>query len=318
MTHPLTKLLLTAAVTSLMACGGSGGGSTTTDPDTDGGTGSGTDGSGTDGGGVTQPPSVVTGSNGLNFGANGQSLTEAEGVAVTTRSAGFESGSGASIGDAVITLDAGFLEAAPADRSGSLQIGTETVSITNGSGVLSTGEAVIVTFEEDRAGTYAGALEVSIAGATGTAVNGENAFVFGFETDPDVIADRTSGSFEYTGGFQAFGSLDDADDTSTEYEGEMTVVVSFEGNGTADVTLDGQLNGTTSADLGGTLDISENGFSGALSCTAGCTGDGSSIDAGFFGPDADEVAGVVGVDFTAGGASFDGVGSFVLTDPVAR
>lgn len=319
MTHPLTKLLLTAAVMGLMACGGGGGGSMTNDPDTDGGTGGGTDGSGTDGGGgVTQPPAATTGTNGLDFGAAGQSLTDAEAIAITTRSAAFPSGSGATTDDAVITLDAGFLAAAPADRTGTVEIGGEMVSITNGEGTLSSGEAVIVTFEADRAGTYAGAVEVSIAGATGSAINGENAFVFGFETDPDTIADRTSGSLEYVGGFQAFGSLDDADNTSTEYEGEMTVVVDFTGSGSADVTLDGQLNGTTDADLGGTLDISGNGFSGALSCTSGCTGTGSSVSAGFFGPDADEVAGVLGADFTAGGATFDGVGSFILTDPTAR
>lgn len=322
MSQPITKLLLSVAVMGLMACGGGGGGSMTTDPDTDGGTGGGTDGSGTDGGdggdGITQPPSVVTGTNGLDFGEAGQSLTDAEAVEITTRSAAFEVGSGATTGDAEITLGAGFLAAAPADRTGTVQIGNETVSIANGAGALSSGEAVIVTFEPDRAGTYAGAVEVSIAGATGSAINGENAFVFGFETDPDVIADRTSGLFEYVGGFQAFGSLDDADDTSTEYEGEMTVVVDFAGSGSADVTLDGQLDGTTDADLGGTLAISENGFSGALSCTSGCTGTGSSVNAGFFGPDADEVAGVLGADFTAGGATFDGVGSFILTDPTAR
>jgi hypothetical protein len=64
--------------------------------------------------------------------------------------------------------------------------------------------------------------------------------------------------------------------------------------------------------------ISGNGFSGDLTCTSGCSGNASSLSAGFFGPDADEVAGVLGLGFTVDGDDFDGAGSFVLTDPVAR
>lgn len=308
-----------------MACGGSGGESPTTEPgtNTDGGTGQGadgggTDGGGSDGGGATQPPRVVTGTNGLDFGEVDQMLTETETFAITTRSAAFESGESADVGSAVVTLDAGFLTAAPAERSGTIQIGDETVTITNGSGTLSTGEPVVVTFEQDRAGTYAGALEVSIAGASASDVTGENVFVFGFETDPDLIEARTSGSLEYTGGFQAFGSLNDAADTSTEYEGEITILVDFTGAGTADVVLDGVLDGATQADLDGSFNLSEGGFSGDLNCTAGCIDGQSGIAAGFYGPDADEVAGVIGIGISASGDNFDGVGSFILSDPTAR
>lgn len=313
MTRPITKLLLSVAVLGLMACGGGGGGGISVvpvpeQPDDD----SGTDGD------PTTPPIIVTGTNGLNFGQSGQSLSDAETIAVTTRSAEFINGSDASLTTAIVTLDAGFLSASSTDRSGTVQIGGETVTITNGSGTLSTGETVIATFEPDRAGTYSGVLDVSIIGTSSGAIDGENAFVFGFETDPDVIAGRPVGSLEYTGGFQAFGSLNGDDDTSTEYEGDITILVDFADGGGADVALNGQLNGTTEADLGGTFSLSDNGFSGDLACTSGCSDDASSISAGFYGPDADEVSGVLGLGFTAGGDEFDGVGSFVLTDPVAR
>ena len=318
MTQPMTKLMMSVAILGLMGCGG-GGSFTTTFPDpVTPGTGGDTGGDGPDDGGVTPPSGQPTGTNGLDFGEDGQALSDVEAATITTRSAGFVTGAGPDLDEATITLDAGFLSAAPADRSGTLQIGNETVAITNGAGTLATGEAVIVTFEPDRSGTYAGALEVSIAGATGSTNTGENAFVFGFETDPDTIEQQPAGSFEYVGGFQAFGSLNDADDTSTEYEGEITITVDFIETGTADVALDGQLNGTTSADLGGSFNLSGNGFSGTLDCTAGCTSNDSSLSAGFFGPEANEVAGVIGVDITAGDDDFTGVGTFILTDPVAR
>ena len=332
MTQSFIQLLLSAAVMSLMACGGGGGGSPTTDPvapapggNTGGGdnTGGDTGGGGTTGGdtdGVdvnVDVPDVASGANGLAFGATGQTLSDAEGVGVVTRSVSFESGSNARLDTAIVQLNSGFVNATAAARSGTVQIAGETVAITNGTGTLSSGETLAITFEPDRSGTYAGALEISIAGASGTAINGENAFVFGFETDPDSISNRTSGQLEYTGGFQAFGSLNNADNTGTEYEGEMTILVDFAGAGTADVTMDGQLNGTTAADLTGTVDIVGNGFAGGLTCAAGCTNNGSAISGGFFGPDADEVAGVVGVDIQVGGDEFDGVGSFVLTDRAA-
>jgi hypothetical protein len=314
MTRAISKLLLSVAVFGLMACGGSGGGNPlTSNPEP-------VENEGEDdaGGDDTTPPVGVTGTNGLDFGADGQSLTDVETIAVTSRYVEFINGSDASLTNAIVTLDAGFLNASATDRSGTVEVAGETVAITNGSSTLSTGETVIATFEPDRAGTYSGVLDVSIVGTSNGAIAGEGAFVLGFETAPDVIADQPVGNLEYTGGFQAFGSLNGDDDTSTEYEGDMTVLVDFANAGTADVTLNGQLNGTTEADLGGTLAISGNGFSGDLTCTAGCTDDGSSINAGFYGPDADEVSGVLGLGFTAGGDEFDGAGSFVLTDRVAR
>jgi len=306
MTRPLTHLLLSVAVLGLMACGGGGGGSMTTDPEMN-------DDDMADEGG-SPPPVIATGTNGLVFGEAGQSLADAEAVEVAARSVGFVNGSDAEVTTALVTLDAGFLDAVTTGRSGTVQIRDETVTITNGVGTLSTGETVIATFEPDRAGTYAGALDVSVVGTS----SGENAFVFGFETDPDIIADRQTGTLEYVGGFQAFGFLNGVDNRSVEYEGDITIAVDFSGVGSADVTLNGQLDGRTEADLSGALAIAGNGFSGDLACTSGCTGGVSSIDAGFFGPDADEVAGVLGLGFTADGDEFDGAGSFVLTDPVAR
>lgn len=316
----LTNLFLTGALVGLTACGGGGGGSTTTPPTqpaptdpTDGGPTPGGDTDGVDT--SVDLPDIAPGTNGLSFGASGQSLSDVETEAVVSRAAAIASGGDITIDTAIARLDAGFVDATAATRSGTLEINGETVAITNGAGTLSTGEPVTVTFEPNRAGTYAGVVEVTIAGLGADVLRGETVFAFGFETDPDTIAARTSGTLTYRGDFQAFGSLNGADDTASEYEGEITLLADFTGSGSVDVDLDGRLNGATDAALTGTIAIEGNGFAGTLSCGVGCTNNGSAISAGFFGPDADEVAGVVGVDINAGDDTFAGVGSFVLTDP---
>ncbi|MDX8353490.1 transferrin-binding protein-like solute binding protein [Cognatiyoonia sp. IB215182] len=289
-TFLLRSAFVLTGLLALAACGG-GGGSSSDDG----------------GGGGTTP-----GTNGLDFGANGQDLSDAEGTAVTMRSASFQAGSGPSIEDATITLDAGFFNGGTANIDGRIEIFGQSVDITNGAGTLPTGENVVVIFEPGRAGTYAAALEVQVSAGTGT-INGEQAYVFGFETNPSQIAARTSGRATYSGDFQAFGSIDGSSNTQTEYEGQITIVVDFTGSGNADVDLDGTLNGATNVDLSAdNLPISGNGFTGSLACAAGCSGGGSSIDATFYGPDAVEVGGVLDIDVSVSGDDFDGVGTFVI------
>lgn len=286
-TSLVKSVIVMAAMLALGACGGGGGSSS----DSSGGS---------------------TGTNGLSFGANGQELSDAEGRAVTMRSASFEAGDSPSIGDATITLDAGFFNGGRANIDGRIQVFGQNVDITDGAGTLQDGEDVRVIFEPGRTGTYAAALEVKVSAGRGT-INGEQAYVFGFETNPSQIAARTSGMVTYSGDFRAFGFLNGSSNTQTDYEGEIRIDVDFSGSGNADVTLAGLLDATADVDLSANnLPISGNGFAGSLTCDAGCSGSGSSIDATFYGPNAVEVGGVLDIDVNVGGDSFDGVGTFVI------
>ena len=289
--HP-DKVVASAAIFLLAACGGGGEGQVV--------------------------PPVVNEENGLSYGAEGQSLQDAEETEVSMDAASFQAGGSATIARSTILLDANFFAGETSDLDGTINIFGQEVTITNGAGTLPTGENVVLTFESVRAGTYAAALEATISSIG--KINGEAAYVFGFETNPDVIAARVTGGLIYAGDFQAFGSVNGVANTQTEYEGGITVTVDFSGSGNADVVLEGTLNGSASADLTGNgIEISGNSFTGNLACTAGCSGSGSStIDATFYGPDADELGGVIGVGIAVGGETFDGVGTFVLTNPTAN
>ncbi|PJI91397.1 hypothetical protein BC777_0224 [Yoonia maricola] len=290
MTMRLATTLPLLMVMTLTACGGGGG---------DGG-------SNTDSGGGGGTP----GPNGLPFGAEGQSLDDAEGVAATSLAATVEQGNAPDIENVTITVNRDFFDGGLNDLDGTIEIFGETVIISNGSGNLN-GDEVLLTFEPNRVGTYTAVFDIDVVDSSGT--TGAGAYVFGFETDPTVIAARTTGSLIYNGDFQATGSLDGGP-VDTEYEGDITITVDFVGD-SAGVDIDGTLNGSTTVNLDAdSIALSGNGFSGGLECTSGCNGVGSSsIDATFFGPDADEVGGVLGVDVSVGGNSFEGAGSFIVT-----
>lgn len=291
------KPLSFVAIVALTACGGGGGGG-----DTGGGGGGG-------GGSVDPTP----GSNGLPFGAEGQTLPDdAVDEVITMRSASFQARSAPTIETATITVDAGFFQGDTPNLDGTITIfGGPEVTITDGQGVLASGETVTVTYEPNRTLTYAAAIEVSVGSMDG--INGEAAYVFGFETDPATIEGRTGGTVTYRGDFQSFGSLGGAPNSDTEYAGGMTVGVDFTGTGNATVALDGQIGGTQNVDMGGTMGLDGNRFAGGLTCVTGCVNTGSEIDATFYGPNADELGGVLAIDITVTGVGdYDGVGTFIL------
>ncbi|WP_342070835.1 transferrin-binding protein-like solute binding protein [Yoonia algicola] len=298
------KPLSVAALVALTACGGGGGGGDT-------------------GGGGGDP---TPGSNGLPFGAVGQTLLiDAVDRPITMRSASFQAGSAPSIVPATITVDAGFFQGGTANLNGTITIFGETVTIENGQGTLDdSDEVVVVTFEPNRPSAenpaiYTAALEVNVSGQGFNDVNGEAAYVFGFETEPDTIAARTGGTLTYVGDFQSFGSLGGANNAQTEYAGGITVAVNFAGSGNAIVTLDGQIGGTGNVDMAGNIGLTGNGFAGELNCTTGCTGAASEVDATFYGPNANELGGVLAIDITATDfGTYDGVGTFILTNPTAN
>lgn len=283
----LSRTAAVVVLISLAACGGGGGG----------------DGP------------VTPGANGLDYGAVGQQLGDAEGVAITGRTSSFKAGAAASISTGTITLDAGFISAGLDStlQDGSVYVFGEMVTITNGRGDLETGEEVRITYDPNRSETYAGILDITIS--SNSDINGEAAYVFGFETDPANI-DARSGSLIYSGAFLAQGSIDNSLDTSTEFEGPITVTVDFEGVGSAGVLIEGRLNNASDADLTGNLALDGNGFSGDIFCASDCDNPGASeIDATFYGPDADELGGVIAVNITVDGAVYHGAGGFVIADP---
>ncbi len=191
---------------------------------------------------------------------------------------------------------------------GTIEIFGQNVTITDGSGNLTNGEQVVLTYEPNRSGQYVAAIEVSVGSTTG--INGEGAYLIGFETSPSIIDDR-SGSVTYNGGFQATGSLDGVN-TQTEYEGGISVEVNFSSND-ADFTLTGNFDGSSPVNLDGNgLPILGNGIAGGLNCTSGCSGTGSAVDATFYGPNAQELGGVLSIDISVGGDAYDGVGTFII------
>lgn len=290
---PMIRGVLPMSLILLAACGGSGG----------------------SGGGTTDPLAGPPGPNGLVYGGVGINLDDAEGTTMTLDTAGYTTAGGGatsvSTGQTVL-LDSGALSGA---LNGTIQVAGEQVTITNGSGTTTGGDTVAVIYEDSRSGTYSGALEILVVDSGGGVV-GENVFVFGFETDPTNIALRNAGSLTYTGGFQGNGQLDG---TATEYEGTITLTANFTGSGNVSGSLDGTLGGATDVDMSmPAAGISGNGFGGNLNCALGCTNGGAaggSIDGVFYGPDAEEVGGILTFDFSAGAEDYIGAGTFVLTNP---
>ncbi len=252
--------------------------------------------------------------NGLPFGASGQSLEDVAGVTMSLRAGGYTAGGSSSIVSAqTIRIDAGSLIAGAGATalSGEVEIGGETIIITDGAGVTSDGREVQLIYDPSASGTYAGALDIAIFEAS--EIVQESALVFGFETDPDVIAARTTGTLTYDGEFFASGDL--GGDLAI-FEGDMTLVADFSGAGTVSGEFAGELQGFDRI----TLDIDPsaitgNDFSGTTACRALCTG-GGEISGTFYGPDAEEVGGVLIFDLQAATDTYLGAGTFVLTDPI--
>lgn len=264
-------------------------------------------------GGAGGAGSVTPGTNGLDYGANGQNLSQAEGATITADGAQVRDGT-VTRGPGTITLDSGWFSGNLNETitlNGTVTIFGEPVSISGGAGTLpSTGQQVQVIFDGSRSGTYSATIQVVTYDAPDPgAIDGEVGYVIGFETNPSQV-NALSGSLKYTGEFVAGGVLDGT--TEAEYDGAITFTVDFSSDRVTG-SLDGEIDSSTPVDL--TLavgtSINGNGFSGALNCGAGCSSSSSQVDATFYGPNAAELGGVLALDFN----NFDGVGTFILTDP---
>ncbi|WP_341366005.1 transferrin-binding protein-like solute binding protein [Yoonia sp. BS5-3] len=249
---------------------------------------------------------ATPGTNGLDYGALGQELSDAEGAAVTMRSANFQTGDDTGATTATITLDEGFFNG---DLDGTIEIFGETVVITDGVGKLANGQDVRLTYDSSQSGTYAAALDATVSEMSD--INGGASYVLGFETNPDTVDART-GSVTYSGDFQVAGSLDGST-TLVAYEGDITVVVDFTADA-ADFELDGVLNSTTDVTMDASqLELFGNGISGDLECLEGCADSVSEVDATFYGPNADELGGILEINIEVDEDLYLGAGTFVIT-----
>ncbi|MFQ1702660.1 transferrin-binding protein-like solute binding protein [Loktanella agnita] len=245
--------------------------------------------------------------NGLPFASGGRSLADTEGTTMSLQGARLQQNGDGAIDSGTIRLDAGFFDAdIDAERNAMATIFGEEIVITNGVGQVTTGEEVLLIYNFNDSGLYAGAVQFTVSsnnGADGT-IDGEVAYVFGYETNPADLPSG-SGTTTYEGGFQAAGYVGE---TSPDYEGTLSVEVSF-ANDFARVELNGKLDGEDSLNLSGSnLALSGNGFSGGLNCSAGCLTSSSEIDASFYGPNAEEVGGVLLIETNR----YEGVGSFII------
>ena len=291
-----------------------------------GGGGSGADGGGS-GGVVTPPP--LPGTNGLDFGAVGQRISDAAGETVTVRGASFRDDTGAEAQNAQFVFGQDFFDGAQGDLDGSATLFGETVTLTNGEGQLANGQTVRIIFDDNQQATYAAAVQLVAYGSLDTpvplgALDGEAHHVFGFETNPDTIMARDSGSVTYLGNFVASGVVRNdggavVGNVGIEMDGSITVNVNFMNDGvTGSLTGSYETEGQP-VDVALTMDpttISGNGFSTTLSCTGPDCASSSSTDATFFGPLADEVGGTLLLDVTqpvnGNDRQYLGAGTFVI------
>ena len=275
-------------------------------------------------------PQPVPGTNGLNYGFEGQDLVDAEDTEITTPVAAFQATSGTTIEDVTITLGPGFFDAAPTDRDATISLFGQTVDINGGEGFLINRQTVRLLFDESNSGTYSAIVSFVSYGSqepgTVDPIDGEQVVVFGYETDPQDI-DRfpaTLGVTQYSGGFTASGLVRDdggniVADLGTEFDGAINFEIDFNNS-----RANGQIVGSYDA-MGETVPVTLNmgfgnfedsGFTGTLTCPA-CSDNTSTLEATFFGPNAEELGGVVVMDTTSdvngSDLQFTGAGGFVLS-----
>ncbi len=166
-----------------------------------------------------------------------------------------------------------------------------------------------------------------------TGFDSEGSFVIGFETNPDALP---SGSTTYVGDFFGFGNTLDLDDNvivqETAIRGDIGFDVAFGGTGDIEGSLTFNAfefveDGEDIELFGDTLlfntTLSGNGFSAVASvtseCLSGCTS-ATQIGGAFFGPNAEELIGLAGIDYTNenvdDGVRLVGAGSYIaFEDP---
>jgi hypothetical protein len=223
------------------------------------------------------------------------------------------------ISDEVLTVPPG-----TEDFSGTITYKGETITLVDDGddfeGDLSNGQTLFgfVNVEGDFASAFS--LYTYVADEIG--FDSEGSFILGFETNPNDLPEDF-GITTYTGAFAGYGNIIDSDGAVFVQEefidGTVMVDVSFSDGG-----VSGELDINTET-LGGTTFIMDptsivgNGFSTTATTVAGCESCSSSTQIGgaFFGPGAEELAGLAGIDFTDTQGEEDlrlvGAGAYVAT-----
>jgi hypothetical protein len=300
----------------LSACSGGGGGPSSSS----GGTGI----------TILPAPPAPAQENGLPYGVAGQSLSDAETVEVAALRSSVNEASGTASDSGVITLESGFFAAVPTARDALADFLDESITMNGGEGTLANGQTVRLFYDPSAAGAYAAALQLATYAALEGApppdpANAEAHFLFGFLSDPDVIDARISGTVRYAGDIAANGlvridGISAGDPTGTELDGSINITVNF-----ADDWITGDISATYTVDaqtVGVDLALPHtafggNTFAGTFICASAvnCVSD-TQMDAGFFGPSADEVGGVLEIETTneiqGEEHQFLGAGSFVI------
>lgn len=280
---------------------------------------------------VDTGPQPVPGTNGLDYGFEGQDIRDSEGATIVTPGASFRETSDPANGTVTLTLAPGFFNAAPTDQNATVTMFGETVEINGGEGFLSNGQTVRLLFDPANNGTYSailslvsyGTLEPGIA----SPIDGEQVVVFGYETDPTTIQSVLPGSLgvtTYSGDFAASGIVRDTSgdvvgDRGTQFDGSISFEIDFNSS-----RANGQIVGTYSTPTEivpltlnmGLGSYNDSGFTGTFNCPD-CTENASFVEATFFGPAAEELGGVIAIDATSDvngeDLQFTGVGGFTLS-----
>jgi len=304
------KTLLTGSLCLIAACSNGGGGG-------------GDDGGGGDGGGGNddvQQSALFFGStdpdasrSGLDYADGTQSIEDLEGEPLNVRVALIQGDRTVGVDDFNTSITDEVLTLTPGSEgdSFSITLNGETVAFVNRDAV--TGDQPTLRgfdlsfFSDFEARDHVRVMRVIDSNIQETFTIGH--FVIGFETAPGSDA-LTTGSATYQGDVEGFSNVGDL--SESDLDGGFTLNASF-----ADSQIDGRVilspfdtafgRGTADFDLAPT-DITGNGFAGGLTVTACsfevCTGD-AEIAGAFFGPNADEVGGVITFDLDVTNADGD-------------
>ncbi len=225
------------------------------------------------------------------------------------------------------------LELSLDDRLIAIDLGTNVFPGALGLVDLSEDEFLRIETDSSTRGTFSAVPNLYNISRTDNVRLRDGFFVLGYNTALGDIGEM-GGSANYNGEFEGYGARLDDDNTVVEdgqpVRGEITFAVDFE-----DGTLDGDITGeivSTFADLanlpisGSISETTINGNSfettipvidcGELVCTSDST-----IGGGFYGPDADEVSGIIAVDVTGTNGDtgtterFIAAAGFVTEDP---
>jgi len=304
------RVISIVSLLAVAACGGGGGGS---------------GGSGGSGGGPTPPPPALN-SNALFFGTPDGSTTAANGQPFATALSALDDIEGAGVfnvkvvraqtdwdsGETTFILSDETVTVTELDGGGVFEItlGGETITIDDGDSVApnANGRSWQAQLNNSLGAVSGTGLLFDFVGAENPALAGEfdagALFVFGHETDPAEIA-ALMGPSNYSGDFNGVGQLLDANGSvigsRVLTSGTVTIGATFGNTASISGTVAGMIedgHGNPAFNMDFTTDLDGNGYASDLDCLSGCDDNASVIAGAFYGVDALETSGLIGLDIT--------------------